>query len=170
MFQEGEHVVYGPNGVCRIEGTRTLDIQGIPKDRKYYVLLPISQGGTIYVPVDSAEDKMRKVISKPDAEDLIDKLQRIDPLKAADDKTAEELYKNCIRSYDCTEWVRLIKCIYQHREIRKRDGKKVTARDEKYMRMAEDALYSELGFALEIPKEQVLDYILSKKDIRIDTI
>ncbi|MDD6881570.1 MAG: hypothetical protein PUE18_08345 [Firmicutes bacterium] len=63
----------------------------------------------------------------------------------------------------CTEWIRLIKCIYQNEQNRMNAGKKVTVRDEKYMKLAENALYGELGIALGIPKNQVLDYIFKEK-------
>lgn len=38
----------------------------------------------------------------------------------------------------------------------------MTATDERYMHMAEDALYVELGTALDMDKEQVLEYIVKK--------
>lgn len=66
-----------------------------------------------------------------------------------------------MRSYDCTEWVRLIKCIYKRKLKRTESGKKVTAADEKYMRLAEEALYSELAIALGVEKDKVLEIILS---------
>lgn len=44
MFSEGDYVVYGLNGVCRVDGITNLDMNDIPKDKKYYVLLPINQG------------------------------------------------------------------------------------------------------------------------------
>ena len=34
--------------------------------------------------------------------------------------------------------------------------------DEKYMYIAEDVLYQELGTVLNIPKDEVLDFILNK--------
>ena len=40
-------------------------------------------------------------------------------------------------------------------------GKKITATDEKYMRLAEKALYSELAIALGISKDKVLEIIMS---------
>lgn len=39
---------------------------------------------------------------------------------------------------------------------------KTIAADEKYMRMAEDLFYQELGSALIIPKNQILDYLLNR--------
>ena len=48
--------------------------------------------------------------------------------------------------------------------MRLSDGKKATAIDEKYMNMAEESLYGEIGIALDIPKEDVLEYILKEID------
>lgn len=45
MFTKGEYVVYEQKGVCCVEGFEAPDIPGIAKDRTYYVLLPVLQGG-----------------------------------------------------------------------------------------------------------------------------
>ena len=56
----------------------------------------------------------------------------------------------------------MIKCIYDRKQLRLSEGKKITATDEKYMRMAEDALYLELGTALNMEKGQVVKYIIKE--------
>ena len=56
--------------------------------------------------------------------------------------------------------VKLIKCIYFRNKERREEGKKNTAIDEKYMKIAENLLYQELGNALKIPKDQVLEQII----------
>ena len=160
MFQKGEYVVYGTNGVCMVEEITTLNIDSVPKDREYYVLFPKNSSGKIYVPVDKGDAKMRRVITRAEAEELIARIQNIEPLQVTNEKMSEEMYKKCMRCYDCAEWIRLIKCIYFRKERRLSDRKKITAVDERYMHLAEELLYSELGIALGIPKEQVLSYIV----------
>lgn len=66
-----------------------------------------------------------------------------------------------MRSCDCIEWIKLIKCIYNRKIKRLEEGKKVTSTDEKYMRLAEEALYSELEVALELEKDKVSKLVLS---------
>lgn len=161
MYCKGEYVVYGTNGVCQVGEITTLDLDGIPKDREYYVLYPESSGGKIYIPVENADTKMRSIISKDEAQQLIKRIPSIEPLKVSNEKLLEEMYKKCMRRYDCIDWIRLIKCIYDRKQIRLADGKNITAKDEKYMHMAEDSLYGELSIALEIPKEQVLEHIIT---------
>ena len=38
MFQSGTYVVYGCKGVHKILGTTRLNLEGIPKDKEYYVM------------------------------------------------------------------------------------------------------------------------------------
>lgn len=45
---------------------------------------------------------------------------------------------------------------------RLKQGKKITATDERYLRMAEGNLYSELSIALGIPESGMEDYTLNK--------
>ena len=116
----------------------------------------------IYVPVDVASSKMRRVITRDEAEDLITRIPTIKPIEVSNEKLLEEIYKKCIRSNECIEWTRLIKCIYDRKQLRLSEGKKITATDEKYIRMAEDALYLELGTALNMEKGQVVKYIIKE--------
>ena len=80
MFSTGEYVVYENNGVCKIDGTTTLNMPGIPADRLYYVLSPLNMSGTMYVPVDKSNDVMRRIITREDAERLVAGIQEIEPL------------------------------------------------------------------------------------------
>ena len=64
-----------------------------------------------------------------------------------------------MKSGDCRQWIRIIKTLYLRKLQRNAQGKRITAVDEKYLRMAEDCLYSELSAALSLPKEQMVDYI-----------
>ena len=162
MFSEGDYVVYGTNGVCKVEKITTLDFRDVEKDRKYYALCPVGSNGKLYVPVDSENASLRNMITRQEAQELLEKLPRIEPITIENEKLLEEMYKKCLRCYDCTEWVRLIKCIYARKQKRLQSGKKITSTDEKYMHLAEEALYSELGIALGIPRDQVLEYILEK--------
>ncbi len=162
MFSKGDVVVYGTTGICEIKDISTLDIAGIEKSRMYYILYPKSNGGKIYVPVDTATSRMRRIITKEEAENLVAQIPKIDPLENCSEKTLEETYKRSLRTFDCVEWIRLIKYIYFRKKARQDAGKKVTAIDGKYMHLTEDILYQEIGEALGIPKDQVLEYITNQ--------
>ena len=72
MFQPGELLVYGTTGVCRVEEIATPDLTRADRGRRYYLLRPLHQDGVIYAPVDSGKVAIRPVISREEAETLID--------------------------------------------------------------------------------------------------
>lgn len=159
MFKQGELVFYGTAGVCKIDEITTVDFSGVDKDKLFYVLCPQNSGGKIFIPVDTGSSKLRKLMSKEEAVWLISKIKEIEPLQIQDEKKPDETYKKVLQTYDNQELLKMIKCIYFRKKKRLEKGLKVTAVDEKYMHMAENMIYQELGTALDIPKDQVIDYI-----------
>lgn len=160
MFETGAYVIYGQVGICKVKGTTTMDLDGVPNDRLYYVLEPEGRkDGTIYTPVDGMKTILRRMMTREEAEELIRSIPRIEILDIENDKKREEKYKECIKTCSSTELVRIIKTIYTRRRSRLRVGKKVTAVDERYMKLAEENLYTELSMLLGVPKEKMVDYI-----------
>lgn len=160
MFSIGQNVICGNKGVCTIEDITTLDITGVDKTKKYYILKPMfSVASTIYVPVDSALTSMRVVLTREEAEELIHGIPDIPVLEIKNERLVEQDYKSCMKSNCCSEWVKLIKTIYERRQTRLQVGRKETAVDSKYFKMAEEILYGELSVALNIERDQVEKYI-----------
>ena len=160
MFEIGEYVACGNKGVCIVENITTLDISGVDKERKYYILKPKYQtGSTVYVPVDSSRESMRRVLNREEAAKLIDAIPEIPLINITNDKLIEQTYKECLRTNNCEQWVRIIKTIYMRKQKRIKAGRKVTAVDAKYFHLAEESLYGELAVALGMDKEEVEMYI-----------
>lgn len=160
MFDKGQYIIYGSKGICEVRDITTLNLEGAVRDRLYYVLCPKGQKDSkIFVPVDSDKTVMRRLISGEEAEELIKRIPQIQEIWVENDKLREEKYKECMRTCECQDWVRIIKTLYARMQKRLAQGKKVTATDERYFRMAEDNLYSELAMALEVPKDEMENYI-----------
>lgn len=163
MFSIGDYIVYGTKGVCLVTDVTTMNLDGVPKDTKYYILQPWNQSGSrIFVSVENKKTLMRKTLSKTEADELIDEIPCIDEIWVDGDKLREEKYKECLRSCDCRELVRIIKTLFLRKEERLKAGKKITTTDERYLRLAEEHLYSELSLALEIPVEHMRQYITDR--------
>lgn len=163
MFKKGDLIVYGATGVCEVMDITTINIPEVPKDRLYYVLRPYYQKGSkVFSPVDNEKTVMRRVITKEEAINLIDDIPNIHELWISNNKLREEEYKEVIRSCQCREWIRMIKTSYTRKQERLVQGKKTTATDERYLKIAKDNLYSELALPLEIPKDEVEKYIKSR--------
>ena len=160
MFEKGELIIYGNTGVCRIVNITTPDIKGIPKGKLYYELQPYYQKeGKIFTPVDNDKVVMRKILTKKEAKRLLDDIPEIETLYVENDKMREMQYKECVRSGQCREWIKIIKTLYLRKMKRISQGKHITATDEKYLKQAEDSLYSELSISLDIPKNDMEKYI-----------
>ncbi len=160
VFQKGERVVCGNKGVCEVGEITTLDISGIDKEREYYILKPLYlSSSTVYIPVDTAEGSMRKVLAHEEAESLIHSIPQIPLITIANDKLLEQEYKNCLKTSNCGDLIRIIKTIYLRKKKREEAGRKETAIDARYFRIAEDHLYGELAVSLGMPRENVENYI-----------
>ncbi len=158
MFDIGEYVIYGVNGVCQIENVGTMD-SGL-KGRIYYTLIPVyDKSRKIFTPIDNKKVMMRKILSQEEAQVFISRIPDIETIWIPDEKSREEIYKEAIRTGDCCEWMKIIKTIYLRKEDRIAKGKKVTEKDERYFRIAEDNLYGELAIPLNIEKDEVEQYI-----------
>ncbi|MBE5957355.1 MAG: CarD family transcriptional regulator [Lachnospiraceae bacterium] len=162
MFNKNDYVIYGQNGVCIVEDITENPFEGAPKGKVYYVLFAVGSENKIYVPCDIGNSKMRKVLNKKEAMDLISCITSIEPLEAENEKQLEELYKNAVQSNDCIQLIRLIKCIHYRKKQRLSEGKQMTSTDRKYMDMAENSLYLEMGTALGVKKSEVLPLILEE--------
>lgn len=160
MFGIGDYVICGNKGVCEVENITTLNISGVDREREYYILKPLyMNGSTVYVPVDSPKESMRKVLKREEAEELIRAIPEIPLLVITNDKLSEQTYKDCIRTNDCEDLVKIIKTIYTRKQKRMKAGRKVTAVDAKYFHMAEENLYGELAVSLDIRRQDVESYI-----------
>lgn len=160
MFQLNDTVIYGNHGVCKITEIGTLSISVADKNKQYYTLRPVYQpSAVIYAPVENPKTLMRPVISKEGAEALIKEIPDIDSVWITNEKEREHQYKAALQTCDCRELVKIIKTLYLRKAARIQNGKKVTAVDEKYFRLAEAQLYEELAFALDMERSHVAPYI-----------
>ena len=160
MFTIGEYIIYGSKGVCQVKDITTMDMEGVPADRLYYMLEPKNlPGSRVYTPVDNEKVIMRSLITKEEAEKLIREIPEVEEVTVTSEKLREQTYKEYMRSGQCRDYLRIIKTLYSRKKKRLASGKKSTSTDDRYMKLAEDALYSELSQQLEIPKEEMPAYI-----------
>ena len=160
MFEIGEKVVYGNTGVCILKDIIQKEIIK-NKKQNYYVLKPLyQQNNTIYAPVDSDKIFIRKVISKSEAEELIEKIPQITEDIIIDNDP--DIYRKAFSSHDCKELIVITAIIYQKKRMAMSLKKKLGYGDEKNMRLAENLLFGELACALDIDTQEVPAYIKSK--------
>ena len=163
MYDIGDYVVYGHNGICRVEDITNPGFSGVDKDKKYYVLQPLNtKGSRIYSPVNNKKVLIRSVMTSEEAEKFIEEIPMVEVLWIGNEKMREESYKAAMLTCEPVEWVKIIKTLYLRGKDRIRQGKKITATDERYLKLAEESLYSELAFALDKQKEEMEAYITDR--------
>lgn len=167
MFSVGEYIVYGLNGVCRVEEIGPMNMSGVESDKIYYTLLPLyTKGSRVFTPVDNQKVVMRPVITKQEACQLIDDMPSIDGIEVVDDKRRELAYKEAVKTCDCRELIRIINTALKRKEERLAQGKKMSACDERYLKQAQDTLYGEFAISLKIEKGEVQDFITNRMEMK----
>lgn len=160
MFEKDQLIMCGGHGVCRVANVIGNPFDKFDKVRMFYVLEPVfEKASTVYMPVDNEKVVMRRIMNRDEAEELIDNITEIETVWIKEEKGREQMYKDAIRTYDCQSLVRIIKTLYLRKQSRINEGKKVLSSDEQYLRKAETLLYSEMSLALDIPKDEVQEYI-----------
>ena len=99
MFETGEYVVYGRTGICQVTGVTTIRVDGSSGEKLYYVLRPGGEtDGKIFTPVEGGKQVLRGIITREEAERLIDEIPFIETLSIENEKFREDSYKKCIRT------------------------------------------------------------------------
>lgn len=160
MFQTGQLVVYGGEGVCRVIDVGVPHLTGMDIQDAYYTLCPLGHKVMIYIPVDHAEH-LRPIMTRQQAQGLIEKMPEIEPLPCVSSGpfVQRESYDEALHTHDCIGLVRILKTVYvkQHRNPGAQHA--LGRIDEEYRKRAEDILYSEFSAALDIPRDQIPSYI-----------
>ena len=156
MFSIGDKIVYGENGVCTVEKIEPLAMSGAPKDKLYYHLSPLIGSGTYFAPVDSGAF-MRPVMSRAEAEALIDAMPGIAPAICNDNRFnhVDAFYKALFKQHSCEALVSIVKGL----RSRMAERKTRSSRAEATMKRARDMLHGELSVALDIDLQDVESYI-----------
>lgn len=163
MYQTGDFIVYGETGVCRVE---RVSEETMPdgQTRWFYTLRPLYQTCTIQTPADNGQVFMRPVISRTEAERLVEKIPtlEIEPYRGGVQREAAEYYRSRLQNYGCDDLIRLTMMLYRKMNRDRTTKRKVSAVDERFRKRAEDLLFGELAVALDIRKNDVPDYIAQK--------
>lgn len=160
MFEKNSYVIY-KRDVCKIK-----DI--IMKDKEYYVLVPLSDESlTINLPT-SNENDIRKIISKKEVEELIEKIPTIEIISCENDKLLEQEYKRLISLYDHESLIKIIKTTYVRNKNRLENKRKIGEKDSTYFKKAENMLYTEFSIALNKTYEETEEYVKNKVEKSIN--
>lgn len=164
MPEIGSLVVYGSNGVCRVEEIRREAFTGTPRD--YYILSPADDKKTvIYVPTDevSLTAQMRPLLSRDELVALIRESYREGACEWINDPRARsESFRQILQSGNRRDLFRMLRTIYERRESQVAQGRRLYAADENAFHQAEKLLHGEIAAILSIHPDEVQSFIQSQ--------
>ena len=104
MFAAGDLVVYGGEGVCRVESIGPSGLAYDDGTRLYYHLTPLYRSGTVMTPVDTGV-LMRSVITREEALALIAAIPSLPPCKPEQPgiRAAKDFYHQVVMRCQCGE-------------------------------------------------------------------
>lgn len=156
MYKIDDYVMYR-HDVCKIKDIRENKLTS----KTYYVMTPLDDESLIIdIPTEDKMGFLRNIISKEDAEKLINNIPSIEPLKGIRDKDLVYLYKELINTGNHENLIKIIKTTYLRNEDRLNNKRKISEKDSTYFKLAEKYLYNELSISLDMTVDEVKNYII----------
>lgn len=163
MFNVGDTVIYGGQGICRIEEKTKKDSNG--KTTEYFVLKPIyEKSSTIFLPLNNTTllSKIRPVLSKDEIMNIIHSIPEQENIWIENENQRKTKYGEIIIRSKPTELIQLIKTLSLHEKKQKECGKKFHLTDETFLKDAEKILFSEFAHVLHIQASEVSPFIMKQ--------
>ena len=160
VFRKGDTVIYGANGVCEIDEITTQSFCG--EDREYYVLRSVyCAGETVFVPTDNAAltGKMYPALTRDEIDGLLNGLPADAPAWIESDEERKVRFAEILTSGDRKALIGMVRALHDHKIQQEKRGKKLHLADERCYREGEKLLHEEFAHVLQIPPDQVADYI-----------
>ena len=165
MLSPGDTVVYRHH-VCEVTAVR----EGYFEGRDYFELRSLFQNALkLFVAVDEAEPPaLRPVMGRREALALIDSIAGADGIDeaalkpSANTPTLLEKYDKRLKTFAPEDLIPIMKSVVARTARREVAGRQITATDKKYFDLAEGLLCDELSVALDIPRDEVRDFLVKR--------
>ena len=156
-YTAGNFVVHG-HEICKVDKI----IKNYRDNQDFYKLCSANDSTLVtYSPVASQDKLLRPIISRKEAEKLIERIPDIDVV-AIVPLNAEAIYSSMIRSGRHEDIIGVIKTSYLRCEEKARKKQPKQEKDKVYLRLAEKMLYDEFAVALDKTFDEVKSYIVKR--------
>ncbi len=163
MYKSGDIIVYTTYGLCRVEDI----IERVFNNelKQYYILKPLNDPkASLQIQTDNpiTISKIRDVLNRDEAMDLIHQIPFIDPYWIENENERKRHFSETLRTGTRPQIIGIIRSVYEHSKGLKDKGRKLHACDEQACKDAEKIIYEELSYVLGIERNQILDFIISE--------
>lgn len=160
MYQNGDWVMYGIHGVCRVAGTEKQLVNR--KQTEYLVLESLSQTESkFYLPTanPTAMAKIKAVLPAQELRDLLASEEIREDVWIQEENQRKQTYRDLISSGDRTALLKMVNTLYRYKAAQAAAGRKFHQCDDNFLRDAEKLLTSEIALVLEMSQEEARDYL-----------
>ena len=164
-YNKGDYVIYGTNGICKIDDIQKMTFPMETEEHTYYILKPISNKSSIlFVPSNRPElvSKMRYILTRDEIDNILSSPKEKEMQWIEDKNARASMFKNMMREGSPEKLLKLIKCLYERKSYLLENGKKLTITDDNVLTSAEKLVCEEFAFALGIDEDKVAEYIKNK--------
>ena len=169
-FKQDECVVYKSAGVCRVLGIETQSMDG-ENEVLYYKLKPIADANsTYYIPVASASEKLRRLLTKKEVLELIDTMPKEAPdedIWSENRRERREMYTQILKGDDQKALIQLLSSLYFRKQSSEANGRRFSSMDESVMKNAENLMLQEFATVLDLKLEEVQKLISERLNEKI---
>ncbi len=165
MYQVGDYLVYGMEGICRVEAVGYPRLSGVSRDRLYYTLTPIGKTDSIYIPVDT-QVYIRKPLNPEDAQALLASVAQVPlcPDIPADARLLASYYQEIIASHDAQRLMQLYKTLYLKQQALSGSRRSLSVTDMRYWKQTENLLFGEIAFVLGVSYAESVRMVRQRLD------
>lgn len=166
-FRVGEIIVYGSNGVCKIDDIKETSFFKEPP-KPYYFLSPlfVKSSSVIYVPMDNPvqTDKIKPIMTEKEADEFIKSLPVTGMEWIEDRNRRKEAFTKVLSSGTRSEIAALIELIMSHRKFLEAEGRKLNAQDERALSEAMRRIDNELAVIKGVEPSEIQKKIIGMID------
>ena len=160
MFERNEYVFHESGGICLIADIQVAPLDSMPPDRAYYIAKPLHDpNSVIYVPVDSEQIFMRRLLNRNEAEELLERIPFVRAIEESNAKLLRAKYIEAMHTHEPLEWVRVIKTVYLRANMPSSRSFRLSETERSFFENAKRFLHAELALALGLAEQDMEDYI-----------
>ena len=147
MIKNGDYIMYSLHGACKVVGLEERE----ENNKVYYELVPQNNKvSKILVPVDN--DKIRPILTREEAEELLNSVEYIDAEWIPDNSTRANTYNQIVKEGNSKEQLEVLRSLLRKQREK---GTRLTMQDRKIIENTEKLLVSELSVVLGLEEKEV---------------
>ena len=160
MYEQGEILVYGNQGVCRLIDIRRERFTD--RSAMYYILLPLFDGRSkVYVPVENSKlaSKLRPVMVKETLLTMMSEAKQNSAEWEKDDRKRNQLFRDIVADGLTAELLTVMKTLILHKRELSQTVRRLHSADEKTLALCEKIAGEEFAYAFGVEVDDALSHI-----------